>query len=141
MSRETIPDAIRRHAGRGMSRRQLVMTYGKDAVIRVLGNEEEAPKRSAAPAIVIEFGERLRLARLKAKHTLMHVASLVGAHASHISAYEEGATYPFSTERIQLLADYMGEPFSALNSEIAKAILARSRTRVRAAPVKAGVAA
>lgn len=117
MTREPASSAIRRHDSRGMSRRQLVMTYGRDAVIRVLGGDDTTPE--APPPAPQPFHIRLGLARTTMNHNRKHAADLLGSNKDVLAQYETGDMIPRRAELIGAIALYMAEDPAALAAELA----------------------
>jgi hypothetical protein len=118
MSRESVDSAIHRHAARGMYRAQLVMTYGRDAVLRVLGSEEPPPK-VAEPVARAPFHDRLVAARMAKKHGRPKACVIIGINEMTMVDYEAALKIPKRPEIIAAIAAYMDEPVASLTAEIA----------------------
>jgi hypothetical protein len=115
--RETVSSAIRRHDARGMSRRQLVMTYGRDAVIRVLGSDDSEP--AVQPTGPLPFHIRLSLARAGRKQGRPEVSRLLGCNEDGLVSYEAGEMIPRRPELVAAIALYLAEDPAALAAELA----------------------
>lgn len=112
MSREAPADAIRRYHMRGMDTREIERIYGRDLVLRILGDEPKAPEPKPP------FHVRLAAARAAKGLKISQLAQHIRVGADLLLTYEEGNRLPASPTIISRLAGLMGEDECALRAEL-----------------------
>lgn len=126
MTRLAPADAIRFYRGNGMSRCQLERIYGREMVLRVLGNEQPPkpvePKRAA-------FNERLKIARIAHGHGRPFAARIIGCSEESLTLYEDGSIVPRKTDILRGVARYMGERFGDIEIEVGEIVSKRIALR------------
>ncbi len=100
-----------------MKHAELIRIYGRELVIRLLGEERPAV---AEPTVDVNksFGVRLLRARCSKGHTQAQLASIVGCRRDDIAEYEADIKIVNSMARLEELSAYMGEPIEALEAEM-----------------------
>ena len=113
MTRLPPAEAIRHYAAHGMAREVLARIYGAEPVARVMGDDELRAATRIVDPRSLPFGEQLRLARERQRHT-QNIAAKIAlspcATTTEIEGYEGGDKQIKDKRRIKRLCDYIGVP-------------------------------
>ena len=144
MTRLPPAEAIRHYARNGMAREVLARIYGAEPVARVLGDDELRAATRVVNTRSLPFGEQLRLARERQRHT-QNIAAKIAlspcATTSEIAGYEGGDKQIRDKRRIKRLCDYIGVPVADMMPAILEHNARAARMRaIDRAPTRVEIA-
>ena len=144
MTRLPPAEAIRHYARNGMAREVLARIYGAEPVARVLGDDELRAATRVVDPRSLPFGEQLRLARERQRHT-QNIAAKIAlspcATTTEIEGYEGGDKQIRDKRRIKRLCDYIGVPVADMMPAILEHNARAARMRaIDRAPTRVEIA-
>ena len=144
MTRLPPAEAIRHYARNGMARAYLERIYGAEPVGRVLGDDELRAATRIVDTRLLPFGEQLRIARERQRHT-QNIAAKIAlspcATTTEIEGYEGGDKQIRDKRRIKRLCDYIGVPVADMMPAILEHNARAARMRaIDRAPTRVEIA-
>jgi len=144
MTRLPPAEAIRHYARNGMAREVLARIYGAEPVARVLGDDELRAATRVVNTRSLPFGEQLRLARERQRHT-QNIAAKIAlspcATTTEIEGYEGGDKQIRDKRRLKRLCDYIGVPVADMMPAILEHNARAARMRaIDRAPTRVEIA-